>query len=66
MKENLKEQFAKGAEFYERLAQGAKQFAEQATTGSELQKEEILAAEYNLGRAAAFREALRFVEEFIG
>lgn len=66
MKENLKERFAKGAEFYERLAQRAKESAEQAAKGSELQKEKILAAEYNLGRAATFREALQFAEEFIG
>lgn len=63
---NLKETLTQAEEHYERHAEWLRKRMEAATSGSRIQRETRDAYEFNRGRAKAMREALEFVESFIG
>lgn len=63
---NLKEAITEAAEFYARHAEWERSRAEQATKGSNIATEMLLAARYNEGRAAAMRETLDLINRFLG
>lgn len=66
MENTLKQRLADCAEFYKKHAEWEISRAEQATDGSSIAAEMMLAARYNEGRAAAMLEALDLVTKYIG
>ena len=62
----LKEYVTKAAELYESRAEWETKRAEQATNGSNIQREISQASAYNRGRAAAMREVLDIIDNIIG
>lgn len=63
---SLKQIILEAAEHYERHAEWERKRMERATEGSSVQREIRDAYKYNAGRAKAMREALEYVEQFIG
>lgn len=65
-KKTLKDYIKDAVEHYDKHANFEKCRADQATEGSNIQKEIMYAYQFNRGRAAAMREVLAFIEEYIG
>lgn len=65
-KKTLKQSIVEAAEHYERHAEYLRKRAERATNGSDIQREMKEMYQFNRGRAKAMREALEYIEEFIG
>lgn len=63
---NLKQPLIEAAEYYERKAEYYRRKVENATPDSRIQHEYRAAHQYNLGRAKAMREALEYIDEFLG
>ena len=63
---NLKQSIIEAAEYYERKAEMYRHRAERAAAGSSIQHEITEAYKYTLGKAKAMREAIEYVEEFLG
>ncbi len=63
---NLKQSLIEAAEYYERKAEMYQHRAERATAGSNIQHELLEARQYSRGKAKAMREAIEYVEEFLG
>lgn len=62
----LKQTIIEAAEFYERHAEYLHKRAERASEGSNIQREIYNAYEYRKGQARAMREALEYIEEYLG
>ncbi len=63
---NLKQNIIEAAEFYERHAEYMRKRMERAAKGSSIQREIRDAYKLNKGRAEAMREALEYIEQYIG
>lgn len=66
MKKTFKDYIKDAAEHYDKYANFEKRRADHATEGSNIQKENMYAYQFNRGRAEAMREVLAFIEEYIG
>lgn len=66
MEKTLKSQITEAADYYKRHAEWERSRAEQATNGSDIAAEMMMAARYNEGRAAAMREALDLINRYLG
>ena len=62
----LKQSIIEAAEFHERHAEHYRFRAENASPGSYMQKELDQARKYNMGKAKGLREALEYINEFLG
>ena len=62
----LKQTILDAAEFYERKTKHYEHRMAIAAEGSNIQREIRDCYEYNKGRAKAMREALEYIEEYIG
>jgi hypothetical protein len=62
----LKQSIIEAAEHYERKAEIYRNRAGRASAGSNMQHELTEVYKYNLGRARAMREAIEYIEEFLG
>lgn len=62
----LKQSIIEAAEHYERKAEYYRRKVENATPDSRIQHEYREAHQYSLGRAKAMREALEYIDEFLG
>ena len=65
-KTTLKDMIREAAEHYERHAAHELKHAERFAENSELHNELVNAYHFNRGRAKAMREALEFIEDYIG
>lgn len=66
MNKTLKQQFKEAIAHYEVHADYEKRRGLQATDGSNIQNELLMAAKFNEGRAKGFKEALEILEQIIG
>ena len=62
----LKQSIIEAAEFNERRAEHYRKRAEYASPGSYMQKELDEARKYSMGKAKGLREALEYIDEFLG
>lgn len=62
--EKLIQELTEQAEFYERHSEWERSRAEQATDGSSIKTETMMACRFNEGRAQAMREAIELVRKW--